>query len=108
MKNLRVRYLFFIVLIMNVRGWAQYRVTPIFKRAVAFIYAEDRSSKLIPQGSGFYCGFPIDSVYDAGYIVTAKHVLKKENGSFLDKITLRVPLKQNSSLQNVPIPLRIT
>jgi hypothetical protein len=93
------------LLLLTTVGYCQTRVPATMKKAVAFIFFENDSSKIVPAGTGFYVGVTKDSMNTLGYIVTAKHVLKKANGEFLKKIYLRLSKRKDSSLVTISIDL---
>lgn len=76
---------------------------PDTKKIVTFIFladasgnvAKDADGKPIPYGTGFFVGVKIaDGTLASGYLATAKHVLKDEQGHDLKKIYIRLNLKE--------------
>jgi len=68
------------------------------KEAVSFIYVEDSIGTLVPNGTCFFLGMVSskDKSRMHQYLVTAKHVLKKKDGSFHEKIQVRMNTKDSS------------
>jgi hypothetical protein len=58
------------------------------KQCVSFIFIEDSGGEKKPIGTGFFVGIKSEHG-DHVYLVTAKHVLKKESGEFFDKVFVR-------------------
>ena len=76
-----------------------------FKKSVVFIFIEDDSGRVIPNGTGFYLGVDDEkkqSVFP--YLVTAKHVLLDRSGRCFPAIYIRVN-KKNQGPELVKIPL---
>lgn len=84
-------------------------IPPTLKKTVAFIYAPNQKGELIPNGTGFFIAVspPEDSNKNMGYLVTAKHVLQKQDKkSFFQDVSLRLNRK-NGTAQMVQVPLRL-
>ncbi len=74
------------------------------KKVVGFIYAKNDKGEIKPNGTGFFVGIS-DSISKKTfvYLVTAKHVLKKQN-SFLDTIYVRLNKRDSlSEIRNIPL-----
>lgn len=78
------------------------------KSATAFIYTQDSSGNPIPTGTCFLVALPsADSLNMYSYLVTAKHVLQKQDGSFLSSILIRMnTIDSNSRFTYVPLSLK--
>jgi Trypsin-like peptidase domain len=69
-------------------------VTFIFRADAVGSVARDASGKPIPWGTGFFVGIKIgDGTRMSGYLVTAKHVLKDEQGNDLKRVYVRLNAK---------------
>ena len=82
-----------------------------YKKAVTFIFILDDSSKLIPNGTGFYLGVKPEKELEHKreqqfvYLVTAKHVLfDKKKNDYYKNVYLRTET-QDGGLENISIPL---
>src|SRR5690606_30640722 len=64
--------------------------------------------KYDPNGTGFYVSVIGGKDSAKGYIATAKHVLKKSDGSFINQIFIRVPKLMDSTLTTIKIDLHTT
>jgi hypothetical protein len=87
------------------------------KDVVAFVFGtvhpQDKDGKPVAiemaLGTAFFVGYPDPGggpTFTLGYLVTAKHVLKDVDGSFLKEIKLRVDLKDNQGAEfitNIPV-----
>lgn len=62
------------------------------KSAVSFIYIQDSLGNRIPNGTCFFVGIKsrLDSTKAFPYLVTAKHVLQKQNGGLLSSVLVRM------------------
>lgn len=68
------------------------------KSAVSFIYIQDSSGNPIPNGTCFFVAINSkDSTGSYPYLVTAKHVLQKKDGSFYSSILVRMNTIDSSS-----------
>src|ERR1700687_4549379 len=76
---------------------------PDVTKIVSFIFladpdgniAKDASNKPIPWGTGFFVGIKLgDGSHMSGYLVTAKHVLKDEQGRDLKRVYVRMNSKE--------------
>jgi Trypsin-like peptidase domain len=66
-------------------------VSFIFLADAAGNVAKDASNKPIPWGTGFFVGIKVgDGTRASGYLVTAKHVLKDEQGHDLRRVYVRM------------------
>lgn len=97
--------MFLIAILFTIKGVSQIVIPPSFKKAVAFIFALNDSGVIVPYGTGFYVSVNQNENKSAGYIVTAKHVLKNQSGSYLDKIFVRLSQISDSALVIIPITL---
>jgi hypothetical protein len=102
-----MKYLLIYFLLLSQNVICQ-NVPPDFKKVVAFIFIQNDSGEIIPNGSGFYVAVNQGKDSTKGYIVTAKHVLKKQDGTFFNKIFIRLPKRNDSSLVTVKIDLNIS
>jgi hypothetical protein len=76
------------------------------KSAVSFIYIQDSLGNPIPNGTCFFIGIKSekDSLVVYPYLVTAKHVLQKKDGSFLTSILVRMnTIDSNSKFTYEPL-----
>ncbi len=92
------------------------QVMPQLKKTVAFVYGQshvkgpDGKSVLIDGalGTAFFVDYP-DPRGGAGYgfiyLVTAKHVLRDEDGKYLDKVRIRVNRKDGAGVLFTEIPV---
>jgi hypothetical protein len=84
--------------------------TPIpgeVKKVVAFVYLKDAKGALVPNGTEFFVGIPLES--DASrffvYLVTARHVVaESETGPLLAKVWLRLE-KKSGGTEVFEVPL---
>jgi len=69
------------------------------KSAVSFIYIKDSLGNLIPNGTCFFIGIKSnkDTLNTYPYLVTAKHVLQKNDTSYFKEIFIRMNTKDSSS-----------
>lgn len=69
------------------------------KSAVSFVYVKDSLGNPVPNGTCFFVG--IRSKKDTSqyypYLVTAKHVIQKKDGSFYKEIFVRMNTKDSTS-----------
>lgn len=75
-------------------------IPPEIKSVVAFIFVKNEEGKLIANGTGFFVGVKNPSNPDSFsvYLVTAKHVLYKQNTTdFLDIVFVRLNKKEGDS-----------
>lgn len=75
-------------------------IPPEIKSVVAFIFVKNEEGKLIANGTGFFVGVKNPSNPDSFsvYLVTAKHVLCKQNTTdFLDMVFVRLNKKEGGS-----------
>lgn len=90
-------------------------IPPNVKKVVTFIFLSDAEGKLlrdqktgnpVPNGTGFFVTATTSDVPKRifGYLVTAKHVLKDQNGNPFTKVYLRVN-KFDDSSEFVPLSL---
>lgn len=80
------------------------------KSVTSFIYVKDTSSNWVPNGTCFFVG--IESTKDKSkfypYLITAKHVLQKKDGSYHKEIQIKMNTADSSSRFTwVPIHLTI-
>ncbi|MFA5871541.1 MAG: serine protease [Parcubacteria group bacterium] len=69
------------------------------KKSVSFIFIPDGKGELSPNGTGFFVGVKNENdekLFNV-YFVTAKHVLKDENGNYLPEVALRLNKKDTGS-----------
>lgn len=70
------------------------------KKVVAFIFIQDKDGNIIPQGTGFFVGIKSADNPNGSfvYLVTAKHVLQRENKTdFLSTVYVRLNKKDAGS-----------
>lgn len=69
------------------------------KSAVSFIYVKDSLGKIIPNGTCFFMGIrsTIDSTGNYTYLITANHVLKKNDSTYYNEIFVRMNTSDSSS-----------
>jgi len=82
-------------------------IPPEIKSVVAFIFVKNEEGKLIANGTGFFVGVKNPSNPDSFsvYLVTAKHVLYKQNTTdFVDMVFVRLNKKEGGSQISV-IPI---
>jgi hypothetical protein len=96
----------FVFLVAISMAWASVMAAPLppdMKKIVTFIFladaagnvAKDASGKPIPYGTGFLVGVKIgDGTKLICYLVTAKHVLKDEQGGDLKRVYVRLNSKE--------------
>ncbi len=93
--NSRIRYFIIVILIIFMLGGIA-MATPIpseVKSVVAFIFIKNEEGELIANGTGFFVGArnPSNPDFFSVYLVTAKHVLYKQNTTdFLDIVFARL------------------
>ena len=76
------------------------------KSAVSFIYVKDSLGNPVPNGTCFFVGVKSqrDTTQTYPYLVTAKHVLQKKDGTFFKEIFVRMnTIDSSSKLTWVPI-----
>jgi len=101
-------FLFVCIILLHLNGISQTQIPPSFKKAVAFIFAQNDSGAIMPDGTGFYVAVLKNDSTGKIYLATAKHVIKNSTGAFLKRIFLRMLKKKDSSLSIVPIDLYIS
>jgi len=70
-------------------------VSFIFLADAAGNIAKDESNRPVPYGTGFFVGIKLgDGEHMSGYLVTAKHVLKDEQGHDLKRVYVRMNSKE--------------
>jgi hypothetical protein len=76
------------------------------KKTVTFIYLPSSGIEPTPNGTGFFVGIPSEQDPNITYVylVTAKHVLQKNNVSFHDTILVRIN-KKNGDSDLIPLML---
>jgi len=80
------------------------------KSVVSFIYVKDSLGNLFPNGTCFFIGIPSnrDTLSTFPYLVTAKHVLQKKDGSMYKEIFVRMnTVDSNSKLTWLPLEVNI-
>lgn len=100
-------FLLFSSIFFSINCLCQIVVPKSIRNAVAFIYVKDDSGSIVPNGTGFYIKMDKDSIVNKCYLVTAKHVLQRKNGTFFDRIYIKVPRLSDSILVFVPIKLEL-
>lgn len=103
-NQMRLKLLAITLILFTQLSKSQTIIPPAFKKAVAFIFIQNDSGKIVPAGTGFYTMVAKDS-FGVGYLVTAKHIVKKQTGGYYSKIFLRLTSRKDSSLVTVPINL---
>lgn len=101
-------FLPFSLILFCAASYGQTTIPKQFKKAVAYIYVEDDSGRIVPNGTGFYIGTPVDSTHLFPYIVTARHVLRKSDGSYHNKIYVRTRRLKDSVMEFLPTILVYT
>ena len=100
--NSIIRYSIIIIFIIFMLGGIAMAapIPPEIKSVVAFIFVKNEEGKLIANGTGFFVGVKNPSNPDSFnvYLVTAKHVLYKQNTTdFLDMVFVRLNKKEGGS-----------
>ena len=100
--NKYIRNFIIIILIIFMLGGVAMAapIPPEIKSVVAFIFVKNEEGKLIANGTGFFVGVKNPSNPDSFsvYLVTAKHVLCKQNTTdFLDMVFVRLNKKEGGS-----------
>lgn len=93
--------LLFLTVFCSKLTFSQTSIPKEFKKAVAFIYIKDSSGKFVPTGTGFYMAVRKDSVTFYGYLITAKHVIRRMDGTYLGEIFIRIPGLKDTLLQHL-------
>ena len=99
----KILFLLFIVPII-VKGQSMSDI----KSAVSFVYVKDSLSNLVPNGTCFFIEIKSkkDSLELFPYLVTAKHVLQKKDGSFYNEVFIRMN-KKDSTSDVTPLPIEV-
>ena len=92
-----MKYLFFLPLLISSLTNAQ--TLSDTKNSVAFIYIKDSLGNFLPNGTCFIIGKKVkeDTTLIQPFLVTAKHVLQKSDGSFFKEIFIRMNTKDSNS-----------
>lgn len=85
---------------------------PEVKDVVTFIFQSDKdgnvvkdaANKPVAMGTGFFVAVPGAAGSQYGYLVTAKHVLKEPDGSFRQKINIRLN-KKDGEIEFIPLDI---
>jgi len=101
-NNKYIRNFIIVILIIFMLGGVAMAapIPPEIKSVVAFIFVKNEEGKLIANGTGFFVGVKNTSNPDffSVYLVTAKHVLYKQNTTdFLDTVFVRLNKKEGGS-----------
>jgi len=78
------------------------------KNAVAFVYVNDAKANRVANGTAFFVCVPSpkDAARTHVYLVTSKHVLRKDNGeTWYERVFLRMNVRNGGS-EFIEIPLR--
>lgn len=101
--GLKAISIFFVVLIMalslNSGDASAAKIPPEIKKVVAFIFVPDAQGKPVPNGTGFFVIVKDEKRPERGfgYLVTAKHVLTNEHGSYFDSVYVRLNKKEGDA-----------
>ncbi|OQP59249.1 hypothetical protein A3860_37995 [Niastella vici] len=76
-----------------------------FRSTISFIYIEDSLHNPIPNGTSFAVGIPSDKIKDRtySYLITAKHVLQKQDGRIYSSVLIRMNTKDSSRFTFYPL-----
>lgn len=67
------------------------RVPDQIRKCAVFVACRDKNGNVVPRGTAFQVLLPLAGDYNFGYLVTAKHVIKKVQATSADdKVLLRV------------------
>ena len=105
MKN--VLALFALAIIISTCSFAAaFPIPSETKSAVTFIFVLDENKKLIANGTGFFVGVKTKEKPDtySVYLVTAKHVFKKKDGSLYSSVIVRIN-KKSGGAEMLPLDL---
>ena len=97
-------FLLIAILVWTIYSKAQ--LMSEIKFAVSFIYVKDSVGNPVPNGTCFFVGIKSqnDTTQTFPYLVTAKHVLQKKDGSFYKEIFIRMnTIDSSSKLTWVPV-----
>jgi len=74
-------------------------IPPDIKNTVCFIFIANAKGEKVPNGTGFLVGVKAEKEPERtfGYLVTAKHVLKDENGNLYSSVFIRLNKKDNTA-----------